>query len=302
MALLLAACAGIGAYLLVARSDRRTDPAIDGADATSSPRTGTARHGVGSTEWLAQRLTAAGLGEVRPVEVVAVVAVLFVVSAALGYAFFGGVFAALVIGGFAAWWPVGVYRRRAQTRRAVAMEAWPRMIEEIRILTASAGRSIPQALFEVGRRAPDALRPAFTAAQREWVLTTDFARTLSLLKAGLADPAADATCETLLIAHEIGGTDLDARLDALAEDRRQEVQGRKDARARQAGVRFARRFVLLVPLGMALAGTSVGTGRAAYQTPLGQVLVAAALLLVAACWWWSGLLMRLPESERVFPT
>jgi len=302
MALLLAACAGVGTYLLVARPGRRPDPTTTGSDAIASRRRATARHGAGSMPWVQQRLTAAGLGEVRPVEVVAVVGVLFLVSAALGYAFFGGALAALVIGGFAAWWPVGVYRRRAHTRRAVAMEAWPRMIEEIRILTASAGRSIPQALFEVGRRAPEALRPAFAAAQREWVLTTDFNRTLSLLKIGLADPAADATCETLLIAHEIGGTDLDARLDALAEDRRQEVQGRKDARARQAGVRFARRFVLLVPFGMALAGTSVGTGRAAYQTPLGQILVVGALLMVAGCWWWSGRLMRLPETERVFPT
>lgn len=302
MAALLAACAGVGIYLLVARPDHRGGHPGAEVAGPATGRPGAGRRGAGWRLWFGQRLTAAGLGDVRPVEVVAVVAVLFVVATALGYAFFGGVLAALAVGGFAAWWPVGVYRRRAASRRAVAMESWPRMIEEIRILTASAGRSIPQALFEVGRRAPEQLRPAFAAAQREWVLTTDFARTLSLLKAGLADPAADATCETLLIAHEIGGTDLDARLDALAEDRRQEVQGRKDARARQAGVRFARRFVLLVPLGMALAGTSVGTGRAAYQTPLGQVLVVSALLMVAGCWWWSGRLMHLPETERVFPT
>src|SRR5206468_11126340 len=48
-------------------------------------------------------------------------------------------------------------------------------------------------------------------------------------------------------------------LAALAEDRTQDLQGRKDARAKQAGVRFARRFVLVVPLGMSLAGLSIGT-------------------------------------------
>ena len=181
------------------------------------------------------------------------------------------------------------------------MESWPRIVEEIRILTSSAGRSIPQAVFEVGARAPDELRPAFAAARREWQLTTDFARTCSVLKRELADPAVDATCETLLVAHAVGGTDLGPRLEALAEDRRQEVQGRKDARARQAGVRFARRFVLIVPLGMALAGTSVGTGRDAYQTPAGQALVTAALVMMAGCWWWAGRLLRLPEADRVFP-
>src|SRR5205085_2522237 len=83
-------------------------------------------------------------------------------------------------------------------------------------------------------------------------------RTCAVLKSRLADPTADATCETLLVAHEIGGTDLDRRLASLVEDRIQDLHGRKDARAKQAGVRFARRFVLAVPVGMALAGLSIG--------------------------------------------
>ena len=155
------------------------------------------------------------------------------------------------------------------------------MIEEMRLLTGSLGRSIPQALFEVGRRGPEEMRPAFAAAQREWMISTDFARTVAVLKTGLADPTADAACETLLVAHEVGGSDLDRRLAALVEDRIQDLQGRKDARAKQAGVRFARRFVLLVPLGMALAGLSIGNGRAAYERPTGQLL-------------------KLPDERRVF--
>src|SRR6185436_1637157 len=106
--------------------------------------------------------------------------------------------------------------------------------------------------------------------------------TVTLLKNALADPTADATCETLLVAYEVGGSDLDRRLAALAEDRTLDLQGRKDARAKQAGVRFARRFVLVVPLGMTLAGLSIGTGRQAYQTPLGQLLVVVGLAFVAS--------------------
>jgi tight adherence protein B len=174
------------------------------------------------------------------------------------------------------------------------------MIEEIRIRTGALGRSIPQALFEVGRRGPVEMQPAFEAAHREWLASTDFARTVRVLKERLADPTADATCETLLVAHELGGTDLDRRLDALVEDRIQDVQGRKDARAKQAGVRFARRFVLIVPLGMALAGMSVGNGRRAYATPLGQLAVFTGIGMVVLCWVWAGAIMRIPEEERVF--
>ncbi|MGH9179915.1 MAG: type II secretion system F family protein, partial [Acidimicrobiales bacterium] len=247
-------------------------------------------------DWLAQ----AGLEEVAPREFAGVVTVLFVVGASLAYALFAGALPALLAGLLSATFPVASYRARRERRRDEAREAWPRMIEELRLQTGSLGRSIPQGLFEVGRRAPPELRPAFAAAEREWLLSTDFPRTVSVLKDRLADGTADTTLETLLVAHEIGGSDLDRRLAALVDDRIQDLQGRKDAEAKQAGVRFARRFVLIVPLGMTLAGLSIGTGREAYRTLGGQVAVAAGLLMVAACWLWAGRLMKLPAEERVF--
>jgi tight adherence protein B len=249
-----------------------------------------------ATEWLAQ----AGLGDVAVGEFAAVVAMVFVVGTTVGLVLFGAPLPALVGGVLAASSPVAIHRRRRQTRRALAQDAWPRLIEELRVLTSSAGRPIPQALFQVGANGPEELRPAFAAAQREWLLTTDFERSLSVLRALLADPACDATCETLLVAHELGGSDVDRRLADLAQDRRDDARHRKDARARQAGVRFARRFVLLVPLGMAAAGLSVGNGRAAYQTPTGQLAVLVALAVVTGCWVWAGRMLQLPAEQRVF--
>ncbi len=247
-------------------------------------------------DWLAQ----AGLDDIAISEFAGVLGALFVLGTAFGFMIFGGAVPALVIGAFTASLPIATYRHRRSARIEKAQEAWPRMIEEIRILTGSVGRSIPQALFEVGRNGPVELQPAFDAAHREWLLSTDFARTLEVLKAKLADPTADATCETLLVAHELGGSDLDHRLAALAEDRRLDTRDRKDARAKQAGARFARRFVLIVPFGMAFAGMSVGNGRAAYQSAEGQLAVVVALSMVVACWLWAGRVMALPEEERVF--
>jgi tight adherence protein B len=206
---------------------------------------------------------------------------------------------AALIGAVAALVPGAAWRRRHAATRQVARDAWPALIEELRVLTGSAGRSIPQALLEVGARGPVELRDAFDAAQREWALTTDFERTVRVLKHRLADPTADAACETLLVASEVGG-DIDRRLRALAEDRREDLRGRKEASARQAGARLARAFVVLVPAGMALAGLSVGEGGAAYRTAQGQVLVAVGIAMVVACWVWASVIMRLPEPERVF--
>jgi tight adherence protein B len=295
--LVLAACAATGVFYLytaVAFGWRGLGPGRGPAAGVGRATTLPTRRGVG--EWLAQ----AGLAEVDPRQFVSVTAGLAVVGGVVGFALFGGLLAAGALGACVAAVPLGSARVRLAQRRAAAQESWPRMIEEVRILTSSLGRSVPQALFEAGRRAPDSLRPAFVAAEREWVLSTDFERTVRVLKAGLADPTADAACETLLVAHEVGGTDLDRRLEALIDDRIIDVQGRKDARSRQAGVRFARRFVLLVPLGMALVGMSIGNGRAAYTSPGGQVMVVVGIASVVVCWVWAGRLLVLPAEERVF--
>lgn len=291
IALALALAAGYGVHLLwSARALGWKGLAPGPEPVRSRPDGDTLRR------WLVQ----AGLDDTRPAEFVAVTGTLAVVGGLLAYAVFGApvpsALAAIGAGAF----PVATYRNRRKRRRERAQEAWPRLIEEIRILTGAVGRSIPQALFEAGRRAPAELQPAFDAAHREWLITTDFLRTVTVLKARMADPTADAACETLLVAHQVGGADLDGRLEALVDDRITDVQGRKDARAQQAGVRFARRFVLIVPFGMALAGMSVGNGRSAYQEPEGQLLVVIAMMMVVGCWAWAGRIMVIPEEERVF--
>lgn len=289
-AFLLALVVGYGVFLLytaVAFGWRGIGPA-------ARPRPRRSRH------HLEDFLVQAGLERVGAGEFLAVAAVLFLVGAAIGWALFTGVVAPIAIGLGAAWFPIVSARARRARRLDHARDAWPRLIEEIRIQSVSLGRSIPQALFLVGRRAPADMRPAFEAAEREWLISTDFDRTLAVLKANLADPTADAVCETLLIAHEVGGTDVGRRLGALIEDRILDLQGRKDARAKQAGARFARNFVLVVPLGMALVGQSIAEGRGAYGTPGAQIAILVALGIIGLCWLWAGRLMALPQEERVF--
>lgn len=286
--LVLAALAAYGVHLLYSALVLRWSGFGPGPRAAPPRRPG--------APTLRQRL---GLQEVRLAEVGATAAVLGIVAGLAGFAVFGGLVGPLVTGAGAAVAPVAAARVRLERRREIAQESWPRMIEEIRVVTGSLGRSIPQALFDVGARTDVELRPAFAAAQREWAVSTDFARAVAVLKDRLADPTADAALETLLVAHELGGSTLDRRLSALAADRMSDVLTRKEARSRQAGVRFARRFVVIVPAGMALVGLQIGNGREAYQTPGGQLAVGVALALVGLCWWWAGRIMAIPRTRRV---
>jgi tight adherence protein B len=291
IALLLALVGAYGVHLLY------TTWAFGWSGVQPGPRMRRARRAPGrGRDWLVQ----AGLGDTRPAELLGVVAVLVGVGAAVGWVLFGGVLPPLAVGAGLASVPVLAARARRERRRALARDAWPRLIEEIRIKTTTLGRSIPQALFEVGRRSPEEMQPAFELARREWMLSTDFERTLDVLRSRLADATADTVCETLLIAHQIGGNDVDRTLAALIDDRVMDLQGRKDARSRQAGAKFARSFTLVVPLVMALIGMSIGEGRSAYSSSPGQVLVMVAIVLMAMCWLWAGRIMRLPEEQRVF--
>jgi tight adherence protein B len=244
-------------------------------------------------------LRQAGLEGVSVPQFAGAVAGAGLLATAVAGAVLGPGLPALALGALAASAPVAAWRSRRSAARAAARDHWPRLIEELRILTGPMGRPIPQALIEAGLRGPDELRPAFLAAQREWALSTDFERTVAALKDRLADPTADATCETLLVINEVGG-DLDRRLHALAEDRRQDLQDRRESDARHAGARVARWFVILVPAGMALAGLNVGEGAAAFRAGPAQLVVVTALTMVVVCWWWAGRIMRLPAEDRVF--
>jgi tight adherence protein B len=290
-AVLLALAAAYGVHLLYSAAVLDWTGVAPGPAGLRGHRSGRRR----ARDWLVQ----AGLEASPPAELAGVVAVLALLGGALAFGLFGGVLPPLVGAAFAATFPVAAARARRERRRLDARDAWPRLIEEIRIGTTTLGRSIPQALIEVGRRAPEEMRPAFEAAHREWLLSTDFGRTITVLKARLADATADTVCETLLVTHAIGGSDVDRALTALVEDRIMDQQGRKDAKAHQAGAVFARRFVLVVPLGMALIGLSIGDGRQAYATPTGQLLVLVGLAVMVACWVWAGQIMRLPAEQRV---
>jgi tight adherence protein B len=286
----LAAMAGM--YLLV--TTRRASASAHGA--RSAPDAAAKRPARTASDWLRQ----AGVGDVGVTEFCAVVAGVFLTVSVLAWLVFAGVVAALVAGSMAAAAPIALYRKRRRRLLDQARDSWPYLIEELRLQTGALGRSIPVALFEVGAKAPTRpMREAFEAAHREWLLSTDFARACRVLKAGLADPTADVICETLLVAHDLGGTDLEKRLHALVEDRRTDLRHRHEAVSRQAGARFARWFVIIVPLGMALIGLTIGNGRTAYQSTRGQVSVVIGLLLMGACWLWANSIMRLPEQQRV---
>jgi tight adherence protein B len=121
-AIVLALLAAFGVYLLY------TSWAFGWRGLGTSAAPGTKRRRIDLDEWLVQ----AGLEKVRPVEFLAVTAVLFVLGFVGGLAVFAGPVAATVIGAGAVI-PIASARGRRRRRRELARDAWPRMLEEIRL-------------------------------------------------------------------------------------------------------------------------------------------------------------------------
>lgn len=276
-----AVCAAVGVHLLVSLpTNRKLSPRLPEL----------------AQVWLRQAgVQDVGLGQFIAVEFV----VLFVATFAI-WAIFGAVIPALFGGIAALTAPLAVYRGRRSRLAEEASDAWPAMLEELRLRVGALGRSVPAALLEVGQSSDIApMRSAFEAAQREWLLSTDFRNVVAILSERLSDPTADVVLQTLLVANEVGGTDLDRRLARLCVDRQTDLRNRREAASRQAGVRFARWFVLIVPAAMGLVGLGIGDGRDAYRSATGQVVGTIAVALIAGCWWWSGAILTIPKAPSL---
>jgi tight adherence protein B len=295
--LVIAALGGIGVFMMVTAAFGWTGLGITSRGSDTEKAVNSLPIGETARQWLTQ----AGISGVGIVELAVAITACGLLGGLFGAVMFGSMSAAVVVGLGATVAPLSYYRTRRRRLLEQASEAWPQMLEELRMQTSSLGRPVPIALLDVGRRAPtQPMREAFEEAHRQWLLSTDFPSTVSVLKERLASATADSVCETLLVAHEVGGADLDRRLAALIEDRVIDLASRRDAQARQAGVKFARWFTLAVPVGMTLVGASIGDGRKSYATSGGQLGVLIAVVFTSLCWIWASRIMRLPEQDRVF--
>ena len=175
------------------------------------------------------------------------------------------------------------------------LEGWPNVIDEVRIRVCTLGEAIPHALFSAAQSFGEKASSVFERSRIAWNLTGDFYLVCKQIADELADQRSTAVLQTMVLLHELASTSTESRLKRLREDRSWDLAAAKEANASMAGAIFARRFVLVVPIGMALAGAAIGGGRQSFQTPVGITLSAVALGLLLLCWIWSTHLIGLPK-------
>lgn len=250
-----------------------------------------------STRAVRDWLDECGLSGVSIGIVVAVLGVLSMVSA--------GVVAALVpvpamapvaaIAGVAL--PIAVLDGARTRRRAGAERSWPDTIDAIRMAVRS------------GASLDDALEAASNHVPRDWSadwrrVVVDIARggsvesALLVFRASRAEPIADRVVDSLVLAHELGGTELPHILDDLARSVREEVRVRRDAMSRQSWVRHTARLAALAPWIVVFLLASRPDNRDAFASAAGTALLVGCAGATLVAYLVMSALGRLPTPPR----
>jgi tight adherence protein B len=194
--------------------------------------------------------------------------------------------------------PPALVRRLRRRRMADLRELWPEVVDNL-ASGVRAGLALPEAVAGIGQRGPGPLRPAFEQFGADYRVSGRFAECLDRLKETLADPVADRICETLRVAREVGGTDLGTVLRTLSAFLREDGRTRSELEARQSWTVSAARLAVAAPWLVLLLLASQSTTLAAYDSPLGMVLLGAGAMVCAVAYQLMIRIGRLPEERRV---
>lgn len=185
-------------------------------------------------------------------------------------------------------------RRRVDQRR----EAWPDAIDNM-VTAVRAGMSLAEAMCGVAVNGPACLREDFAHFAAEYRLSGNFNRSMLALRERLADPIADRVVEAMLTAREVGGHDLGKILRTLGEFVRQDLRLRGEAEARRSWTVNGARLAAAAPwVVLAFLSSRPGTV-AAYQSPLGSVILCGAATATVLAYWLMVRIGRLPDEPRV---
>lgn len=223
-------------------------------------------------------------------------------SAIATFVLVAGVSSSVVVGvsfsGLAAWAPMAAARARRARRRQRFREAWPDAIATL-VAGVRAGVSLPESCAALGERGPRELAGGFGAFAGTYRATGSFKAALHRLREQLSDPVADRVVASLLIAHEVGGTDLVRVLRTVGDFVREDLRVRKEIEARWSWTITAARVAAAAPWIVLLMMSSRPEAAAAYNSSTGALVISGGAALTVLGYRLMLRAARLPEEGRL---
>lgn len=189
----------------------------------------------------------------------------------------------------------GVVRRKKARER---QEAWP---DALRTIAAgiSASQSLHQALRNLARGGPVALRPVFTR-YNALASTLDQRAALEAIKEELADPISDRVIEVLVVATDAGPAVVLDILRDLADATTADLQLQERLVTQQTEQRLNSRAVLVLPFVLLIfLNSSNESFRDFYRSPLGFIVIMVGTGMLLVGMFFVQKLGKIPGEERV---
>lgn len=219
-------------------------------------------------------------------------------AAVLSLVLTGLPFVALLAAVVGAQVPRAVSRQRAKRQRAQRAHAWPEVIDSL-VSAVRAGMSLPEAVAAVGERGPAILRSDFAEFARDYRASGQFHLAITQLRQRLGDPVADRVFEAVLVAREVGGTDLGQMLRTVADFVRQDLRLRDEAAARRSWTVNGARLAIAAPWIVLVMLSTQPEVVAVYRTSAGVIVLAISAGVCAVAYWLMARLGELPEASRL---
>lgn len=180
--------------------------------------------------------------------------------------------------------------------RLDALETWTRSLSGLTI-TGSAG--LEQHLIASLPSTPESIRPQVNSLVARLNARWPTREALEAFARDFDDPTADLVIMHLLLKEQSHGPGLAKALEDLAEIMGDEVRTRRQIETDRAKPRTQIRIVSVALIAVLAVLPFLGTYTAAYDTPIGQMVLAFWLIMFAGLLWWMRKIATVKPAPRL---
>ncbi|MBT8249750.1 MAG: type II secretion system F family protein [Acidimicrobiia bacterium] len=203
------------------------------------------------------------------------------------------------VGVLAASLPLGLSAAKERAKRQEVIETWPDFLSGVRGFL-SAGRSLPEAFIEAGKRTGGGLGELSEEVRRRTSQGAAFAEALEYTRRSLADPTTDRAITLISVAHRSGGGRVATVLADAGASIADEVRLRKAHEASLTQQRMTAMVALLAPwILLVITVATNEAAAAAYRTARGQSIILFGLGATGIGYLAARSAARLSEPRRI---
>lgn len=181
--------------------------------------------------------------------------------------------------------PTLITNARRRREESSITQSWPDAIDHLSSAI-RAGMNLSESLSAIGLRGPVPLRPLFIALGNDLATSMSLEESLARFCQACDDPIANQLVETVLIAHEVGGSEIGKLLRTFSQFLRLELQTREEIRVRQGWVVNGARIAVAAPWLLLALLSLRHESVIAFESPDGMLVIFSGAVLSVIAYLW----------------